>query len=57
MTMKEWKKSSLYRPRAATPEELRLLQEMLGSIGTDRPKKTASGEPPADPAIETIQSV
>jgi len=56
MTMKEWKESSLYRPKPMAPEEAALLQEMLAGIESVRPSETADKKQSPDPAAEAAQA-
>ncbi len=56
MTMKEWKESSLYRPRPMAPEETALMKEMLAGIESARPPQTADQERPTEPAADAAQA-
>ncbi len=56
MTMKEWKKSSLYRPRPIAPEDAALMEEMLAGIRSVRPSGPVDEEKPRKPAAEAAQA-
>lgn len=56
MTMTEWKKSSLYRPRPITPEEEVLMSKALASIGSVRPPSSAGEKRLQEPATGAAQA-